>query len=171
MLARLEVPYVDVAAAALTWSLDATPARALATLQFAGAGGWSVELRLLGSSHQALLRDPRGRGACVETVSCAHAGTAIPDAHSEERAGASYRFTSQVQTLRPRSFSAQVNKLVQLGLRDDALVGTFPGSDLAITALQGFTRDDGVGWRTWHAYPNTGEIVATETLVSGIDAA
>jgi hypothetical protein len=45
-------------------------------------------------------------------------------------------------------------------------VATFPGGPLAITALliqdlAGTT----TGWLTWHAYPQTGELVETASVV------
>ena len=55
-------------------------------------------------------------------------------------------------------------------LADDpyALVGVFPGDADAVTALA--VRTDlphgSLGWRTWHAYPQTNELVLTETVVA-----
>ena len=55
-------------------------------------------------------------------------------------------------------------------LADDpyALVGVFPGDVDAVTALsvRPDPPDGTVGWRTWHAYPQTNELVLTETVVA-----
>ncbi|MGK5557944.1 DUF2617 family protein, partial [Actinomadura kijaniata] len=56
--------------------------------------------------------------------------------------------------------------LDDLNGRDDALVGVFPGSPHAVTALAvdpaaPASGPDALGWRTWHTYPQTQEIVMT----------
>ncbi|MFD0785789.1 DUF2617 family protein, partial [Micromonospora azadirachtae] len=55
-------------------------------------------------------------------------------------------------------------------LADDrlALVGVFPGDPDAVTALAVRSGSPGgeVAWRTWHAYPQTNELVLTETVVA-----
>ena len=52
---------------------------------------------------------------------------------------------------------------VRLANRGDALTGAFPGSRHAVTALAVQDTDSGIGWRTWHAYPQTREIVMTRS--------
>jgi hypothetical protein len=56
----------------------------------------------------------------------------------------------------------------RLSGRTDAVVAHFPGDPHAVTALALDLSGDGAGagpitWRTWHTYPQTGEIVATTT--------
>ena len=48
---------------------------------------------------------------------------------------------------------------------EHAIVGEFPGSPLAITAVRAWAEQDGVAWRTWHAYPKAAELVETRTVV------
>ena len=45
------------------------------------------------------------------------------------------------------------------------LAGVFPGSPYAFTALLAQHHEGQVHWRTWHAYPQDGQLVATRTKV------
>lgn len=45
------------------------------------------------------------------------------------------------------------------------LAGTFPGSPHAFTAMLAQRSEGQVRWRTWHAYPQEGQLVATRTRV------
>jgi hypothetical protein len=121
--------------------------------------------------------------ALVETVACLPGRRPeLPAVLADPATG--YRFTARV--LRPDSatMSARTAALRRELAEDPyALIGVFPGGPEAITALRlhraGIrTRLDGVGdigagaigageigWRTWHAYPQSGELVETETVV------
>jgi hypothetical protein len=45
------------------------------------------------------------------------------------------------------------------------LAGTFPGDPNAFTAMLVQCAEGSVRWRTWHAYPQEGRLVATRTRV------
>lgn len=168
MLIRLEVPYADTSSAALTWTLDAADTAGLARLVRTIPGtSLSLELRLLGTSHQALLGPADGPATCIETVSCSAGGAALPDQHLETRQAWSYALTSRVETLSAAALSeAAAHLCTTLGQSEDALLGLFPGSRTALTALHVVPHTGGIAWRTWHAYPNTGEMVRTKTVVT-----
>ena len=46
------------------------------------------------------------------------------------------------------------------------MCGVFPGDPLAVTGVRARFRSPTVAsWRTWHSYPQTGELVVTSTRV------
>ncbi|MGW1149202.1 DUF2617 family protein, partial [Streptomyces sp. NPDC002454] len=45
------------------------------------------------------------------------------------------------------------------------LAGVFPGDPNAFTAMLARRHNGHVHWRTWHAYPQDGQLVATRTRV------
>lgn len=159
MLAALDTPYLDTRADALSFALGLPPLDALAVLPLERAGV-RVELRLLGASHQVFA------GPVSETVAClpGHPGP-LPDGVSTALGGWSYDFTAGVLTHDcDAGFAAAVDALCErLADRRDALTGTFPGSPYAVTALA--LQETDLGWRTWHAYPQTREIVVTRTVL------
>ncbi|WP_018655717.1 DUF2617 family protein [Actinomadura flavalba] len=151
MLAALDTPYADTRADALRFALGLPPLPALATLTVERAGH-AVELRLLGASHQIITAD------LSETVACLpDAGIPLPSRHD----GTGYAFASRTDTHGDdAAFAAAVTALRHdLDGRADVLTGTFPGSPHAVTALA--VDAAGLGWRTWHTYPQTREIVMT----------
>ena len=165
MLAQLAVPFVDTSAAALAWSLDVAPQPPLATTMIALAPDASLELAVLGSSHQAMLRR-HGETLC-ETVSChLHDETPLPAAAARTLPIGGYTFASQVDRLGPDAFSAVVGATVRrLADRETALVARFGEQPEAVTAVEATRGARGAAWRTWHAYPQTFEIVTTTTTV------
>lgn len=161
VLERLDVPYLDASADALVWQLDAPVQPALARRRVE-RDSWALDLHLLGASHQVLVRAWDG-AACSELVAC-RPGVAghLPSAVVEDRAGLRYGFRSAVELVDVESLADRASSLVRrLGGRDDALVGAFPGSPHAVTAIE-VTRS---GWRTWHVYPQTLQVVTTETVL------
>ena len=164
MLEHLDVPYLDASADALVWQLDAPLQPALAHRRVEAAS-WTLDLHLLGASHQVVAR-PRSSSSfatCSELVACRPGVVGhLPATVVEERAGLRYRFSSAVETLPADELTAAAEALVaRLAARPDALVGAFPGSPHAVTAIE-VTAD---GWRTWHSYPQAGQLVTTETVV------
>ncbi|WP_051712869.1 DUF2617 family protein [Spirillospora albida] len=162
MLATLDVPYADARADALSFALDLPRMDALAVLAVE-RGGTAVEFRLLGTSHQVFA------GPLSETVACLP-GTADPLPAGAARAvgGWTYRFAASTAVhADDAAFAAAVEDVrTRLAGRDDALLGTFPGARHAVTALaleSGGPGSAGLGWRTWHAYPQTREIVMTRS--------
>lgn len=162
MLVALDTPYVDTRAADLSLALGGPERPALHVRELDLPGGVRLRLRLLGASHQVVC------GELVETVACLPGRPPhLPEALYDENAG--YRFTATV--LRPAGDGLRTRVAVlRADLADDpyALVGVFPGDADAVTALA--VRPDppggSVAWRTWHAYPQTNELVLTETVVA-----
>ncbi|MEV6524140.1 DUF2617 family protein [Longispora sp. NPDC051575] len=156
MITTIPVPYVDTNAAALSFTLGGPLLPALDTL-FVETVDARLELRLLGASHQAILDTPAGR--LIETVAC------LPDRSEplpDEWVEAGYTFRSEIRVLDPWRLRHLRTKL---GSTRSALVGMFPGSPDALTALFATATPDGITWRTWHSYPQTGELAVTSTTV------
>ncbi|WP_106399413.1 DUF2617 family protein [Actinocorallia populi] len=155
VLSALEVPYRDTSADALVFALDEPRLEALAVRRFHTAG-LTVELRLLGASHQVLA------GPVIETVAClpGRAG-GLPDEVTRPLDGWTYTFESR--TRRAADFPAELARVERALDRPEALSGVFPGAPGALTGIVLDARPDGLGWRTWHTYPPTGELVETTT--------
>lgn len=167
MLALLDVAYADARAGQLSWRLGGPPRPVLARLVVPVDGG-SLELGVLGASHQALVRV--GATGCSEVVACdVGAPGPLPARTAREVAGGRlrYRFSCAVRRLAPAALAAESEALVERLTPDpDALVGIFPGSAHAATALAARPGRASVAWRTWHVYPGTGEVVATASEVA-----
>ncbi|MBB6173603.1 hypothetical protein HNR23_003663 [Nocardiopsis mwathae] len=181
MHTQVSAPFVDTRAADLSWSLEHPLIEPLAVRTAATPLG-RVELRVLGASHQVLVTpapcggtDTDGAGGLVETVAClpGRAG-ALPERTTADGPGAArYTFDSAVEWFggREPEFAARVTRLRdEAAARPDSLIGTFPGSPLAVTALALLSRGGADGaaltWRTWHAYPQSAELVTTTTSVA-----
>ncbi|MEV4627427.1 DUF2617 family protein [Micromonospora sp. NPDC049523] len=187
MLVTLDTPYADTTAAELSLALGTPELPALHVLDLAHPDrpGVRLRLRLLGASHQVVLQRHEGgdgdegreptAGELVETVACLPGRSPeLPTELADPATG--YRFAARVLRLDPAEMSART-AVLRRELADDpyALIGVFPGGPEAITALRlhlgdpTADRPDGgntIGWRTWHAYPQSGELVETETVVS-----
>ncbi|MEU6072404.1 DUF2617 family protein [Micromonospora sp. NPDC047074] len=166
MLVTLDAPYVDTSAADLSLALDDVERPALHVLDLDLPGDVRLRLRLLGASHQVVLHAPGS--TLTETVACLPGRPPVlPSAVHDEATG--YRFTATVLRPAGTGLGDQVAAL-RADLADDpyALVGVFPGDEDAVTALS--VRPDPpagtLAWRTWHAYPQTNELVLTETVVA-----
>ncbi|WP_159941501.1 MULTISPECIES: DUF2617 family protein [unclassified Nocardiopsis] len=169
MLASISTPFVDTRADDLVWTLGHPLVEALAarTLRVPGA---RVELRVLGASHQVALTPeaaaPAADTPLVETVACLPGlPGGLPD--RAERSGR-YRFTSLVERLSRTALTRRVDRLRrEVADSPDGLLVAFPGDPLAVTALS-LSRDRAgrTRWRTWHAYPQSGELVTTSSTVT-----
>jgi hypothetical protein len=158
VLVTLDTPYADTAAADLRFALGLPPQPALRTLQVALPGGEPVVLRLLGASHQVRFRDVDETVAYLPAVS-----TALPEKYDMS----GYSFTATVRRLDPAAFEAECTVLRRRAEREEhALAGVFPGARDALTVLAARAVDGGAAWWTAHAYPQTGELVLTETRVT-----
>lgn len=176
MEAQLLVPYRDTAADDLVWRLgDAGRLPALATLELPFAGGL-LELRLLGSSHQVVFTAPAPGAAgpatdvvVSEVVACGAGTPGLPSVADRALPGWDYRFRSATHRLAPHRFGPRVDRLAaRLAGHPAAIVGRFPGSPHAVTALLAGPMPGGSAgarWRTWHAYPQDGRLVVTSTVV------
>ncbi|KUP95620.1 DUF2617 family protein [Thermobifida cellulosilytica] len=161
MHVAVDVPFSDTRAADLAWSITHPPVEPLVarTLHLAGA---RVELRVLGASHQVVVA--HGRARFVETVACLpDVSGGLPATAEPHVPGTShYRFASSVRRLGPAEFAARATAVRdRLVGRPDALSAVFPGNPLAITALLAAAAGPVLHWQTWHAYPQSGELVAT----------
>ncbi|MGC1214244.1 MAG: DUF2617 family protein [Micromonospora sp.] len=162
MLVTLDTPYVDTSAADLSLALGGPERPALHVRELALPGGLRLRLRLLGASHQVVC------AALTETVACLPGRPPhLPGTLHDDASG--YRFTATVLRLDADGLRTRVARL-RADLADDpyALVGVFPGDVDAVTALsvRPDPPDGTVGWRTWHAYPQSNELVLTETVVA-----
>jgi len=160
--AALTAPYADVRAADLVLELDGPEAPALQTLVLA-LGELQLELRLLGHSHQVVVTAPGFRLA--ETVSC-HRGAGVEDrlpaVRAVRRDGRVYAFSAEVLSLEALDAGALTAAVAE---DPGGLVGVFAGQAGAFTALRAAAVQEpgasGVRWETWHAYPQTDELVRT----------
>ncbi|MEV7670961.1 DUF2617 family protein [Streptomyces sp. NPDC000963] len=164
MLTTLKTSYTDTRAADLAWALGREPLPALAVLDLELSGA-KLQLRLLGASHQVLLEE-EGR-TCSETVACMPgSSTPLPLGVSKRVGGWEYEFAARVETLSDGSFAGRAQELLALVAdHPHGLAGTFPGSPHAFTALLAQRHEGQVRWRTWHAYPQEGQLVVTRTRV------
>lgn len=162
----LQVAFRDVRADALALSFEPQPAAALGVATVT-AGCWRVELRVLGASHQVLADHDDLR--LTETVACGVPGQVpLPPAASLHHGQVTQRFSSRVRQLRPAALEATARRLVTLLEPDPAaIVAVFPGSPSAVTAARVVGADGGARWRTWHCYPETGELATTGGEVTG----
>lgn len=164
MLTTLKTSYTDTRAADLAWALGRDPLPALAELDIELAGA-KLQLRLLGASHQVLLEEDRG--TCSETVACMPGScTPLPLGVAKRLGEWEYEFAARVETLSKGSFAGRAQELLALVAdHPNGLAGTFPGSPHAFTAMVAQRFEGEVWWRTWHAYPQEGQLVVTRTRV------
>ena len=177
MRALIAAPFVDSRAAdlSLAFGLDRLPALGTHRVELPGA---SVELRVLGASHQVVL-DVDGF-EWSETVACLpdRAG-ALPTREQSRVGDLVSRFAARCVRLAPAELAARTGVLRRhCEGHPHALVGTFPGSPLAVTAMVVDPTVDPavdpavpVGWWSWHAYPQTGELVTTRSVLVSQDSA
>ncbi|MEU3609439.1 DUF2617 family protein [Streptomyces sp. NPDC035033] len=164
MLTTLKTSYTDTRAADLAWALGREPLPALAVLDLELSGA-KLQLRLLGASHQVLLEE-EGR-SCSETVACMPgSSTPLPLGVSKRVGEWEYEFAARVETLSQGSFAGRAQELLALVAdHPHGLAGTFPGSPHAFTAMLAQRHEGQVRWRTWHAYPQEGQLVVTRTRI------
>ncbi|MFG2680292.1 DUF2617 family protein [Streptomyces sp. NPDC048392] len=164
MLTTLKTAYTDTRAADLAWALGREPLPALASLEVELTDA-RLQLRLLGASHQVLLEEEGG--SCSETVACIPgSSTPLPLGVAKRVGDWEYEFAARVEVLTPGSFVGRAEELLALVADHPyGLAGVFPGSPHAFTALLARRYEGQVHWRTWHAYPQDGQLVATRTRV------
>lgn len=164
MLAEIAAPFVDSRASDLALTLDGPREPALCLTRLVRAG-FDVELRVLGGSHQVIVR--MGERELSEVVAC-RPGTppGLPRRLDRAGTGLLYGFESRTEAGDPSGFAARASRVLdEVGGRPDELVGLFPGSPHAFTALRVRVDEGAVRWHTWHAYPQTSEIVETSGVV------
>jgi hypothetical protein len=180
VIAPLSVPYQNVSATDLSWSLDAPDQPPLHTKLHAAdvlGAALSVEVRILGASHQIVVRDGAGQLLCRETVACREdAPGPLPIAIERELdEGYRYEVRCEVRTVADLQFPAWVTALCDYSADiPAATVALFPEIPNAVTAVVVEPLPStlhGVLWRTWHTYPHSdavgggGDIVATRTVL------
>ncbi|GAA1095633.1 DUF2617 family protein [Nocardiopsis composta] len=172
----VDVPFADARAADLSWSLERPELPALARV-CARLAGYRVELRVLGASHQvAVAAADTGAALLTETVACladpGRDARTLPGSVRRELPGPTgYRFRSGVERLAPDALTERVAALVAAAeARPAAVAAAFPGDPAAVTALAADSPGPGLlHWTTWHSYPQSGELVRTETHLSPPD--
>jgi len=161
---ELVAPYRDTRAEDLCWSLTVPvqPALAVRTVRL---GPFVLELRLLGASHQLLLWSDDGALRCVETVACLPAlARPMPERAVTPLAEDRYDFASRISALGPAGFTAEVERVRRDCARNgSSLIGAYPGSPDALTAILPELDGAGVRWTTWHSYPQNGRLVRTHS--------
>lgn len=175
MRARIETRFADSRAADLSLAYGLRPLPALGTHRVT-VGGMTLELRVLGASHQVVIGDWSETVACLPDPDLSVPRETI-DTGGRRRPGAlpsrsartvgDYEVRFEASCDRPADFAAAVSPIVAFCEADrHSLVAQFPGSPLAVTALSAREADGGVCWQTWHAYPQAGELVWTSSVVS-----
>lgn len=160
------VPFADVSADGLRWALGLDPREALTTRTVALPGPLRAELRILGASHQLIVR-AEDEMVFSETVACDLPGSSRLPALADE---AGYRVAGRVSTHPAADFHDRVTELeatlAQTSAADRTLAwARFPGAPDAMTAIS-FTVAPGLArWETWHTYPNTSEVVHTSSTL------
>jgi hypothetical protein len=159
VLTSLTVPFLDIRAGALGWWLGEAPP-SLGELVLEAPHG-RLALRLLGASHQAVAEV--GGTRVPEVVAC-NGGGPLPRTRAVDLDGGSYLFASTTSVYGDRGLARVARDLRRHHTGSPhALVGAFPGSPHALTALQGKAVPDGWAWRSWHVYPGSGEVVRTRS--------
>ena len=158
----LDVAFSDTRAGQLGFSQTAPQREPLATADHT-IGSLTFSIRLLGASHQIVVTDDAHE--LCETVACLpDITTALPDSFQAD----GYVFSSRVIECSSDAMAEMVEQIeseVDGHARDGlpALLGRFPGNELAVTAVTADIYDDALVWRTWHTYPQAGEVVVTSS--------
>lgn len=164
MRVALATAYSDSGAAALGWRLGLPPLDAL-VVHHVPVGAWTVEVRLLGASHQVrVLR--QGRCACSEAVACLPGAAPLPPGAARLLPDGRYSFTALTRHPDPDGFARTVCAIDAAAGRDPqgTALGRYPGHPDALTAVTVRRGPAGaVTWQTWHTYPQTLEVVVTES--------
>lgn len=171
--APAHIDFVDTRADQLVYSLDEpriTPVLAR-DFTFTHVGvPLEVELAVLGCSHQVTVRND-GRELVRETLAClSDREPWVPSTSSHVLArGGQLTFDSTV--VKPAGFLREVDRIEsQLADSYAQCSVKFPGQPGAVTALTCSASSNGLEWRTWHCYPQNGEVVETRSVLS-VDAA
>ncbi|PMD05387.1 DUF2617 family protein [Brevibacterium paucivorans] len=167
------IDFVDTRSDQLVYSLDEpriTPVLAR-DFTFTHVGvPLEVELAVLGCSHQVTVRN-EGRELVRETLAClSDREPWVPSTSSHVLArGGQLTFDSTV--VKPAGFLREVDRIEsQLADSYAQCSVKFPGQPGAVTALTCSASSNGLVWRTWHCYPQNGEVVETRSVLS-VDAA
>ncbi|MGH4019165.1 MAG: DUF2617 family protein [Pseudonocardiaceae bacterium] len=165
MRTLIATPFADSRAAdlSLAHGLERLPALGTHQVELPGS---VVELRVLGASHQVVAEIAGVTWS--ETVAClGDADAVLPGRHETSDGRLHARFSARCTEVTPAVLDGRVGALRRrCEGSPDALIGTFPGSPLAVTALLALPEPGGARWWSWHVYPRTGELVETASVVS-----
>lgn len=142
-------PFVDTSPADLTFTTESPLLPALA-VKAIGA----LEMRILGASHQIRI------GQWIETLAC------LPDDRPSLPTTASepgYTFRSVTTAYAPTELARTVQTITAEAEAAHGLTVTFQGDPLALTCITAEEHADHHEWTTWHVYPQSGEIVTTQS--------
>ena len=163
MVVELDVGYCDTRAEDLGWSLGLEPQPALAVRDLAWAG-FLIQLRLLGASHQVVVRAVGAPPVCLETLACIPARTVPVPAETTAVLGPwRYSFDSGTRRHDPAEFDALVGGIERAAR--SGILGRYPGAPNAVTAISLRREDRALHWSTWHTYPQQGAIVTTHSTL------
>jgi hypothetical protein len=176
---RIVTRFTDSRAADLSLNYGLEPLPALGTHRVL-LPAVELELRVLGTSHQVIVGPgtPTWPTSSIslwpeswsETVACLPDRLGdLPEHEESVIEGLRVRFAARVHRLFPEELAARVNAIVRDSENDSrVLVAEFPGAPYAITALRTWPESGGAAWRTWHAYPQAGELVETLSAVKPV---
>lgn len=171
MLTTLQTAYTDTRAGDLAWCLgrEALPALAVLDLQLSGADQPPCRCRCACSAPPTRYSSIP-RAAVVRKPSPASREVRLRSLGVAKRIGTwDYEFAARVETLSRGSFAGRAQELLALVAdHPHGLAGTFPGDPHAFTAMLVQHSEGSVRWRTWHAYPQEGRLVATRSRVSAL---
>lgn len=164
-----DVVYTDTSAQALSFSLDHGRITSLAStiVELPASNGQArtrLELHVVGSSHQVILRD-RDTDAFIETFACLGADERPGWGTTRTTDGTwsgftRHRFRCELTDVAGSFTDAAAEVVRASSAHDHHLVVDFPGEPGALTALA-LTRSESeqVSWQTWHCYPQHRQIV------------
>lgn len=164
----LDVPFADVSPEQLTVAMNGkVPDMLVSTVVSHSLSTEFPELTLgvLGSSHVVFV----GKRECpefVEEVSCtALGGQSLTEYAAEysspgvsiEKLTSSEQLAQRVADIKREVQACQCNKGA------GGVCASFPGSELAITALAARQSETGYEWTTWHVYPPSAIVTTTNS--------
>lgn len=161
-----DVAFTDVSAQALRFSLghDRITPLASQVIDLPGTDEQSLELHVIGSSHQVILRDA-DTDAFIETFACLGEGQS-PEWNTTRTAEGPWsgftrhRFGCELSDVHDSFTDAAAEVVRRSSGHDRHLVVDFPGEPGALTALALTGCEPGqVTWQSWHCYPQHRQIV------------
>lgn len=158
MQSILEVPYADTGAHQLCLSFEEPLLPALASVHcaFERVG---LTLRLLGASHQVSVVG--GGTEIVETLACL---PGRPPTLPPSNDTGSISFRSRIERHDCASLAALTAQVTAQAAGPHSLIGHYPGHPNAFTAIIATDLGHRARWDTWHAYPQTGDVVITSSV-------
>lgn len=167
--APAHIDFVDTRADQLVYSVDEpriTPVLARDfTITHVGVP-LEVELAVLGCSHQVTVRNA-GHEWVRETLACLPQREPWVPTTSSYTVARGGQLTFDSTVVKPADFLSEVGRLEsQLADSYAQCSVMFPGQPGAVTALACSASSNGLVWRTWHCYPQSGEVVETRSVLS-----